>query len=121
MTSPLNTYKISSMISDGTTIQVHKESSHFQPRNKETVHHWQRVLPGRIVDLRYEDLVTDSETGIRQLLTACNLPFHEDCLAFHSTKRSVRTPSTTQVRQPVYMAPSAAGNVTRISCRHCRP
>jgi hypothetical protein len=68
---------------------------------KKTVRHWHRVLPGRIYDLRYEDLVTDSETGIRQLLAACNLSFHEDCLAFHRSKRSARAP---KVRQPMYTA-----------------
>ena len=76
----------------------------FYKLYRDLMAHWHRVLPGRIYDLRYEDLVTDSKTGIRRLLAACNLPFHEDCLAFHRTERSVKTPSATQVRQPMYTA-----------------
>ena len=66
--------------------------------------HWCNVLPGRIYNLCYEDLATDSESEIRKLLKHCGLSFHYDCLAFHETKRSVRTPSASQVRQPIYTA-----------------
>lgn len=69
---------------------------------RELMAHWHSVLPGRIYDLCYEDLVTDSETEIRKLLDYCDLQFHEDCLSFHKTDRSVRTPSDSQVRQPIY-------------------
>ena len=69
---------------------------------KELMAHWYSVLPGRIYNLDYEALVNDSETGIRKLLDYCGLPFHADCLSFHKTKRQVRSPSASLVRQPVY-------------------
>jgi len=64
--------------------------------------HWHRTLPGFIGDIEYEMLVSDPESQIRRLLAACGLPFHEDCLSFYKTKRSVRTVSVVQVRQPMY-------------------
>ena len=64
--------------------------------------HWHQVLPGRIFDLHYEDLVADQETLTRRLLEFCGLDWDESCLAFHETQRSVRTASATQVRQPIY-------------------
>jgi tetratricopeptide (TPR) repeat protein len=64
--------------------------------------HWDEVLPGKVLHLRYEELVRDPETHIRRLLTHCGLEFEPGCLRFHETKRSVRTASAEQVRQPLY-------------------
>ena len=64
--------------------------------------HWHETLPGRIYDLPYETLVANSENEIRKLLEFCKLPFEENCLQFHKTSRVVRTPSASQVRQPLY-------------------
>jgi tetratricopeptide (TPR) repeat protein len=64
--------------------------------------HWDRVLPGKVLHLQYEDLVAEPESQIRRLLAHCRLPFEEACLAFHETRRSVRTASAEQVRQPLY-------------------
>lgn len=64
--------------------------------------HWDTVLPGKVLHIQYEHLVRDPETHIRHLLEACRLPFEPACLAFHQTRRSVRTASAEQVRQPIY-------------------
>jgi hypothetical protein len=63
--------------------------------------HWDEVLPGRVLKVRYEDVVEDLEGGVRRLLEHCGLPFEPACLTFHETRRSVRTPSSEQVRQPI--------------------
>jgi tetratricopeptide (TPR) repeat protein len=68
----------------------------------ELMDHWDRVLPGKVLHLRYEHLVRDPETHIRRLLEHCGLGFEPACLAFHETKRPVRTASAEQVRQPLY-------------------
>jgi len=64
--------------------------------------HWDTVLPGKVLHLQYEHLVRDPESNIRRLLTHCGLDFEPACLAFHETKRPVRTASAEQVRQPLY-------------------
>ena len=64
--------------------------------------HWDTVLPGKVVHVQYEDLVCDPEVHIRRLLDQCGLPFEAACLDFHQTRRSVRTASAEQVRQPIY-------------------
>ncbi len=64
--------------------------------------HWDEVLPGRVHRVQYEDMVNDTESQIRQLLNYCGLEFEEQCLRFYETERAVRTPSSEQVRQPVY-------------------
>jgi tetratricopeptide (TPR) repeat protein len=63
--------------------------------------HWDEALPGRVLRVRYEDVVEDLEGGVRRVLGHCALPFEPACLAFHETRRSVRTPSAEQVRQPI--------------------
>ncbi len=64
--------------------------------------HWDDVLPGRVLRVQYEDVVADSETQIRRLLDYCGLEFEEQCLRFYENERAVRTPSSEQVRRPVY-------------------
>jgi tetratricopeptide (TPR) repeat protein len=63
--------------------------------------HWDEVLPRRVLRVSYEDVVEDLEGGVRRMLAHCGLPFEPACLAFHETRRSVRTPSSEQVRQPI--------------------
>jgi tetratricopeptide (TPR) repeat protein len=64
--------------------------------------HWDAVLPGKVLQVRYEELVADPETHIRRLLAHCALEFEPACLNFHQTRRAVRTASSEQVRQPIY-------------------
>ena len=64
--------------------------------------HWDAVLPSKVLHFQYEELVRDPETNIRRLLEHCRLPFEPACLSFHATRRSVRTASAEQVRQPLY-------------------
>lgn len=64
--------------------------------------HWHAVLPGRILDIAYEDLVDGQEEWSRRLIAHCGLGWDPRCLDFHKTARSVRTRSNAQVRQPIY-------------------
>ena len=64
--------------------------------------HWDAVLPGRVLHVQYEELVREPEAHIRRLLEHCGLEFQPACLNFHETRRSVRTASAEQVRQPLY-------------------
>jgi tetratricopeptide (TPR) repeat protein len=64
--------------------------------------HWDAVLPGRVLHLQYEELVREPEANIHRLLEHCGLAFEPACLSFHETRRSVRTASAEQVRQPLY-------------------
>jgi tetratricopeptide (TPR) repeat protein len=68
----------------------------------ETMKHWHRVLPGKVLDVHYEETVGDLEAQVRRVLAHCGLPFEEACLRFHETQRPVRTASSEQVRQPLY-------------------
>ncbi len=64
--------------------------------------HFDKVLPGRVHRVIYEDLVADTEAQVRSMLAYCGLEFDERCLRFFENDRPVRTASSEQVRQPIY-------------------
>jgi tetratricopeptide (TPR) repeat protein len=68
----------------------------------QTMRHWHSVLPGKVLDVHYEETVADLEGQVRRLLEYCGLPFEESCVRFHETERAVQTASSEQVRRPIY-------------------
>lgn len=69
---------------------------------RETINHWEQVLPNRITHIRYEDLVNDFPTMAQAIIEATGLPWDESVLDFHTKKHAVNTYSSTQVRKNVY-------------------
>ena len=64
--------------------------------------HWEAVLPGHVLRMQHEDVIEDLEGSVRRMLDFCGLDFEPACVEFHRNRRSVRTPSSEQVRQPIY-------------------
>jgi tetratricopeptide (TPR) repeat protein len=64
--------------------------------------HIDRALPGRVHRIFYESMIEDTEAEVRRLLDYCGLPFEEACLRFYENDRPVRTPSSEQVRRPIF-------------------
>ena len=63
---------------------------------------WRDRLPGRVLEIRYEDIVADQEAQTRRLLAHCGLPWSDTCLHFQDNTAPVATPSAAQVRRPIY-------------------
>ncbi|MCH8302708.1 MAG: sulfotransferase [Proteobacteria bacterium] len=76
--------------------------AHYYQQYDAMMKHWHAVLPGKILDVHYEETVTDLEGQVRRILEHCGLPFEENCLRFYETERAVKTASSEQVRQPIY-------------------
>ena len=68
----------------------------------ELMTHWNKVLPNQILSINYEDVVNNFEDSVKKILDYCQIPFEQSCLEFYKSKRSVKTPSAEQVRQPIY-------------------
>ena len=80
-----------------------EELGHYYRLYRGLMAMWHDVLPaGRILEVDYEALVAEPEPQIRKILDYCGLPWSENCLDFHNTKRSVDTASAVQVRKPLY-------------------
>lgn len=67
----------------------------------ELMDHWDAVMPGQVLRVIHEDVVSDLDSQVRRILDYCDLPFEQACVDFHKTKREVRTASSEQVRQPI--------------------
>jgi tetratricopeptide (TPR) repeat protein len=80
------------------------ELGRYYGKYTELMAHWREVLPeGRMLEVHYEDVIADLETAARQMVDHCGLEWHPNCIAFHETRRSVRTASASQVRRPIYL------------------
>lgn len=64
--------------------------------------HWREVLPVKMLELDYENMIADPEYWSRALVDHAGLEWDDACLSFYETKRSVKTASLWQVRQPIY-------------------
>ena len=72
-------------------------------RYSKLMKHWHNVLPpGRILDVHYEDNISEPERETKRMLDYLGLPWDPACLKFYDSKRAVRTASVTQVRKPLY-------------------
>jgi hypothetical protein len=64
--------------------------------------HWNKVLPDFILHVQHEDVINDLEGQVRRILDFCDLEFEQSCVDFYKTKRTIKTPSSEQVRQPIF-------------------
>ena len=64
--------------------------------------HWHSILQLPILEVRYENLVADTEAMSRKIIGFCGLPWDDQCLRFYENKRTVITASYQQVRRPIY-------------------
>jgi tetratricopeptide (TPR) repeat protein len=74
---------------------------HYYQSYQSLMTHWDAVLPGFVLKVQHEDVIDDLETQVRRILDFCKLPFETSCLHFYKTKRTIKTPSSEQVRQPI--------------------
>jgi tetratricopeptide (TPR) repeat protein len=75
---------------------------HHYKQYQRLMEHWHEVLPGRIMDINYEDTIADPEYWSRKLIEHVGLEWDDACLAPHKLERTVKTASHWQVRQPIY-------------------
>ena len=66
------------------------------------ISHWRDDVKLPMLEICYEDLVSETETHVRRLLDHVELPWNDQCLQFHKSERVVNTASYKQVREPIY-------------------
>lgn len=64
--------------------------------------YWRELLPGRFLEINYEDTVNDFENQARKLIDYVGLEWDDACLEPHKQKRAVLTASKAQVTKPIY-------------------
>ncbi|MGG7519034.1 sulfotransferase [Allorhizobium undicola] len=78
------------------------ETARYILAERRLTDHWLRLFPDHVTLMNYETLTDNQEAETRRLLEFCGLPWHDGCLAFHETRRVVKTLSSAQVRQGMY-------------------
>jgi hypothetical protein len=78
------------------------ELAEYYVAYRRTMNHWHSVIPGVIHDVNYEQLVADPPARFRMLLDWCGLPWQDEVLDFHQSRKPSTTASTAQVRKPIY-------------------
>ncbi len=66
------------------------------------IDYWCEHTNNLIKRVKYEDLVRQPQQTTDELLQFCGLRVERACYDFHKTQRSVKTLSSTQVRQPIF-------------------
>jgi hypothetical protein len=79
-----------------------EELGRFYRAYARLMEHFDLVMPGKMLKIRYEDVVESQEFETKRMLEFLDLPWEDACLAFHKTERSVLTSSSGQVRRPLY-------------------
>lgn len=64
--------------------------------------HWRETLGDRIIDVHYEELVSDTEGQTRALLDRLDLDFEDACLHFEKNKAASATASSVQIREKAH-------------------
>jgi len=64
--------------------------------------HWRKVIPGKILEVSYDDLVRDPTGQSRRMYAWCGLDWNEDALSPPPSSATFTTASAAQVRQPIH-------------------
>ncbi len=70
------------------------------------MNYWKKKYPKQILTVNYEDLIAETEAQILLILEFLDLPWEDNCMEFHQTKRVIRTASAAQVTQKIYTSAS---------------
>ncbi|MBT8047101.1 MAG: sulfotransferase [Gammaproteobacteria bacterium] len=75
---------------------------HYIGQQQRLVDHWESILEGDLLRIRYEDLVGRTRETITELLHFLGEEWDERCLEFDKLDNTVKTASVWQVREPLH-------------------
>ncbi len=78
------------------------EAAAHHLRFRQLLQHWDKVLPGVVLTVRYEDMVRDPQLVARRVMEHCGLPFEPECVDLLRNRSPSATPSSSQVREPLH-------------------
>ncbi|MDC1154898.1 sulfotransferase [Candidatus Pelagibacter sp.] len=63
---------------------------------------WESKFSNTIYNVKYENLISNSDHEIKKIINYCNLNWEKNCLSFYKNKTPIKTMSTAQARKPIY-------------------
>jgi tetratricopeptide (TPR) repeat protein len=82
------------------------DTGHYYREYKRLMLHWRSLYADDLLELNYDNLVSDPRPAIERLLRFCGLPWEEACLTPAPRGAAVKTASVWQVREPLYQTSS---------------
>ena len=79
-----------------------EELGSFYILYKKQMNYYKKVFNQQILNIKYEDVVADTEKETKKILNYLELGFEKNCLEFYKNKRNIRTASLVQVRKPIF-------------------
>lgn len=78
------------------------EAAAHHLRFRQLLQHWDEVLPGVVLSVRYEDMVRDPQSVARRVMEHCGLPYEPECADIERNQTPSATASSSQVREPLH-------------------
>ena len=63
---------------------------------------WNNKISNYILNINYENLISNTDMEIKKILSFCDLSYEKDCLEYYKSKRAIKTVSSAQARKPIY-------------------
>ena len=79
-----------------------KEIVEYYNLYNDLMKHWYNLFPNSILNVKYENLISNTENEVKNLLRSCNLDWNDNCLNFYNNKRPIKTASDIQARNKMY-------------------
>jgi tetratricopeptide (TPR) repeat protein len=78
------------------------ETANHYLRFRRLLQHWDEVMPGVILTVRYDELVREPERVMRSVMDHCGLAFEPDCVDLLRNTSPSATASSSQIRKPLH-------------------
>ena len=78
------------------------EAAEHHLRFRQLLQHWNEVLPGFVLTVRYEDMVRDTQSVMRRVMEHCGMPFEPECADIVRNRAPSATASSSQVRESLH-------------------
>ncbi|WP_191252808.1 tetratricopeptide repeat-containing sulfotransferase family protein [Kordiimonas sediminis] len=79
-----------------------EEMARHHLRYRELMKHWRALLGDRMLEVSYEDVVSDLEGQARRIINYLDLDWQDACAKFHKQTGAVTTASAVQVREKAH-------------------
>ena len=71
---------------------------------------WKDSLKDQILEINYEELVTNTKSNVEKILKFCELDWDENCMQHHKSNSPIKTLSLNQANKPIYSSSVHSAN-----------
>ena len=64
--------------------------------------YWNTLFNKTILNIKYEEIISNSEKKIKELINFCQLEWEEGCLNYYDNNNPIKTLSVNQANKPIY-------------------